>query len=662
MATSHCTPPKAAALVEPPPPNTSGAFSSQSHSALRDRYAVIVIVDGGRMAEIKRLVDAGRLPTVKRLFYDNGAVFTHATSTAPTLSMPGHQAIMTGLYPGNHGIPDLTWYDRANGTDIDYLSLGGPKRVNSDLINRRLFYAASDVFSDVPHTLFNALRGQEGFVSYEFIYDGASVVHPKRLIKPVWKALAEKRYEYLDIDAMQAAIDAWRTHPVFPRLTAIACYSIDDLSHEFTPDSDRVRMAYEGIDRGLRTLEETAAARGVLDRMTWVLTADHGQHPTQGKEVKLSTVFELLGFKASENKRFADDVIHIKARNVGDAQIYLKLGANWRDAPSYAELTALALPRSPELTLLSALRRSEGVGFIAIRKDFHTLHLFDQDSDALIRGLEYGNTKLLSYTPLSSTNDNDPLGYTGEPSMHGKWTPGRFYDARAWAEMSRDARRPDAVVALSQLFESPDAPDIFLITRPEYTIGESKPSNHGSLERDDMQVPLLLSGPDIRKGHYVVARIVDIYPTLLSVFGIAEDPALYDGERLDEALSISGSPDTPRIAVLPALAELEAFFADHPDYSRVIDKDGFHRDLAASVGPYPAADTRGLLEKETARLAHALKRIDTWQPAVKAKSPAQKFAVAKQRRLLRLMDWERAKIQARLTRLYEIEIYLKDRE
>jgi predicted AlkP superfamily pyrophosphatase or phosphodiesterase len=78
---------------------------------------------------------------------------------------------------------------------------------------------------------------------------------------------------------------------------------------------------------------------------------------------------------------------------------------------------------------------------------------------------------------------------------------------------------PYAYERISQLFDSPNAPDL-VVNAKSYAFGR-QPGQHGNLDVIQSRSPLIFSGPGVRKGVIVeaLARHVDIAPTIARVMG-----------------------------------------------------------------------------------------------------------------------------------------------
>ena len=89
---------------------------------------------------------------------------------------------------------------------------------------------------------------------------------------------------------------------------------------------------------------------------------------------------------------------------------------------------------------------------------------------------------------------------------------------RAFVE-SEKLTYPYACERISQLFDSPNAPDL-IVNPKSYAFGR-QPGQHGALDVIQSRSPLVFSGPGVRKGEVVEAdaRQIDIAPTIARVLG-----------------------------------------------------------------------------------------------------------------------------------------------
>ena len=87
-------------------------------AAGRPKHVVGFLFDGTNANVIYDMAMRGEAPNVKRLI-DMGTAFGHGAMAAlPTITLANHTSIITGAYPGHHGILNNAWYDRRLGKQV----------------------------------------------------------------------------------------------------------------------------------------------------------------------------------------------------------------------------------------------------------------------------------------------------------------------------------------------------------------------------------------------------------------------------------------------------------------------------------------------------------------------------------------------------------------
>src|SRR6188768_1191851 len=82
----------------------SNSIQAQRTSA---PYVILVSFDGFRHDYVEKY----NTPTFKAI-YKNGAHAEAMMPSFPSKTFPNHYTIVTGLYPGHHGLVDNTFYDK----------------------------------------------------------------------------------------------------------------------------------------------------------------------------------------------------------------------------------------------------------------------------------------------------------------------------------------------------------------------------------------------------------------------------------------------------------------------------------------------------------------------------------------------------------------------
>lgn len=87
-------------------------------------------------------------------------------------------------------------------------------------------------------------------------------------------------------------------------------------------------------------------------------------------------------------------------------------------------------------------------------------------------------------------------------------------------------------MSILRSYHAPRGGDVVLWTLPLYFWGKygekDLGSTHGTFYRYDSEVPVLLSGPGVRPGHYGMHEMVDLAPTLSHLIGVVS-PAACEG-------------------------------------------------------------------------------------------------------------------------------------
>ncbi|MBC7911644.1 MAG: alkaline phosphatase family protein, partial [Pyrinomonadaceae bacterium] len=133
--------------------------SAQARSqASRPRLVLLIVVDQFRYDYLERFGDLFAANGIRRLQRD-GASWAEANyDHTPTYTAPGHATLMTGTWPGEHGIIANAWYERETGkrvssvTDDATLLLGGregekgssPRRLLVSTLGDELRFATND--------------------------------------------------------------------------------------------------------------------------------------------------------------------------------------------------------------------------------------------------------------------------------------------------------------------------------------------------------------------------------------------------------------------------------------------------------------------------------------------------------------------------------------
>src|SRR5262249_18037672 len=108
-------------------PRADGLFVGiQDGHAIRDMLdlddlpqpGIGFLFDGTNANVLYDMVRRGEAPNVAALI-EHGVAFEHGAMAAmPTVTLANHTSIITGAYPGHHGVLHNAWFDRATGEQI----------------------------------------------------------------------------------------------------------------------------------------------------------------------------------------------------------------------------------------------------------------------------------------------------------------------------------------------------------------------------------------------------------------------------------------------------------------------------------------------------------------------------------------------------------------
>ncbi|MCC6920184.1 MAG: alkaline phosphatase family protein [Alphaproteobacteria bacterium] len=216
-----------------------------------DATLIVVSLDGFRADYVSR----GKTPTIAAL----SAAGVHASAmrpSFPSVTMPNHYTLVTGLYPDRHGIVDNTMRDPAIPGWF-----GVEPKVEDD---PRWWNGATPLWVTAE---------KAGIRSGAVAWPGAAVAIRGTLPSQV----APYAPDFAPAAEVATAL-GWLDQPEGrrPRLLLLHFSPVDEAGHAFGPDSPQVDAALGEVDAALAALVDGLKARGLYDRTNLVLLSDHG--------------------------------------------------------------------------------------------------------------------------------------------------------------------------------------------------------------------------------------------------------------------------------------------------------------------------------------------------------------------------------------------------
>lgn len=545
------------------------AFSSPKQ--VNDVYVIHFVLDGANRDFFYEKLAEGKFPTVEEVFVKNGAHFKNAVSAFPTTSVAIYQGFASGLLPGNCGIPFLGRYDRKQKKIIDYLTPSGIKMVSPDFVNNHDPDAETTMFDLVKPSaaVYSGFSKGADYKSWEWHF-----------FKIGWSNLVRNNLLEIDRHAYNSLMDIFQK-PLkeIPRYSLVGLYSADISGHEHGPKSDEVVEALTQFDLFLKKFIAMLREKGIWKKTYLIVSADHGMHSVSKKfdhkkeieKIGLDVVMSGMVKKGSDltasNRGVSTSQIYVLENDVEDvAKALLKLSG-----------TKFVVSKSGDRSVIhDTFGRKATISCLDIDREYWCSYEFD-------------------------TQKGDPLNYSSDSRMK-HLLDGTIHHSREWLEASASTEYPDNVLSLWQIFRDGRAGEIFLVAKDDMIFRKKKNGSHGSNNREDMGIPLMLSGPTVKKGAFNTIRGVDIYPIMLDWFGIEGN--ISDGVNPFDGEVFRQKP------MLKDLAAIEWILSKHPPLSKLV---GFEEVLQKEIMPVvPASRFSKLLpfaRAEGKRFSDGLKKM-----------------------------------------------------
>lgn len=217
----------------------------------------------------------------------------------PTKTFPNHYTIVTGLYPGHHGVVANTMWD-------DEMKAGFK-------MSDRKAVADSRWWSGEPIWVTAAKRGQK---SATLFWPGSEAAIGG--VRPAYWVEHDSKFSHSDrLNWVLGKLDL----PVKDRPTFLTLYfqDVDDAGHDFGPDTLQTGDAVRRVDATMGRLMAGLRARGIDGKVNTIVVADHGMIATSNeRKIFLEDHLDL------ETVRVVDwsPVLAIKAKDGNDERVF----------------------------------------------------------------------------------------------------------------------------------------------------------------------------------------------------------------------------------------------------------------------------------------------------------------------------------------------------
>lgn len=249
------------------------------------------LLDGTNANVLHDLVAGGALPNIARLM-SMGTTLAHgAMSSLPTVTLANHTAILTGCYPGHHGILNNAWWDRASGqqiitnspvhwmTSMEHLD---PTVESLYAAVRRHFPGSLAISVNEPcdhladYSIFDLMRRGEPLP--EIPRADALPDATERFVRPVKDYEVASRIDHTAVDQF---CGIWGGHYrgvewPRPKFSWVNFTLTDAAFHEGGPYSEIATASLIDTDARVGRCLAAVEAAGAWDTTAFFVTADHG--------------------------------------------------------------------------------------------------------------------------------------------------------------------------------------------------------------------------------------------------------------------------------------------------------------------------------------------------------------------------------------------------
>lgn len=473
-------------------------------------------IDGLNAEPLYEALDAGELPNLGKVFGESFRV-ERAASAFPTSTIPCQASLATGCYPSKHGLVGNSWFDRFSkqpkyrnyNDSAPGLTFYGrkyfkapsvvlPPRTGPAPANTDLSGSARTVYEEV------SLHYARSAVMFNQINRGArDWIRPGRMEIAQFALCHDGHLEFSHYEraAMKRTVAHLNRIRKLPRLFMAYLPGMDGHTHRYGPKAQGGYLKTV-IDPLLGMLFESLGERRQLKDFTFVLTSDHGHAavtPDKAHRISADDVGAILrehgrtpfiGHQGQGLRSF-DTILmphggsmHISVKN--------RITRRWYDLPELkTDLFPLALAF---MDAAKSERFNVAPGWldIALVKD-HISHRY-----LVVRD-------------------------------HKVYTVEKFFAAPAHVE-----KYPDGARRVRGLYNR-YSPDLVLLSNYDngfhFSPNHTRSGMHGNLAAGDSVVPILFSGPNIAARRVAEGSIVDVAPTICSMFGATLHSA--EGNVLD---------------------------------------------------------------------------------------------------------------------------------
>lgn len=496
------------------------------------RGAIVFLVDGLNARVVEEMLGQGQLPALKKYFVDRGLYAPRAAASTPTVTIANLTSVVTGQFPGHHGVTGVNWFDRNQLIWRNYDSIAQKNTLDGD-------YSAATLYELLNDELTFSLFFQPHRGATKFFENWTSAAPPFIF---GW-------YEFVDrltLWRFQQAADLSRQVGRLPALTIAYLLAPDFEAYEHGVSSSQYVQALQHTDRQIGRVMGDIERAGLLEKVVVALVSDHGMSDVRGHFRLQRFLSKQEGLKIGSTHWWEQDPFeerledHEKVTTVpyGSGDRYWALCMRkpirraghiigmepWLQRPSAEDLRAYPTRGGPA-DLPEILVQQPAVDAVAYAAGPNRARIRRRSGEVEFRQ-DGGRGTAITYHVISGTN---VLGW--EEQVSPQALRGEPLSERQWLQETIDTDYPDVPAQILSYFRAQRAGDLAVFATPGWDFNDAHKAGHGGLGPADVFVPLMLAGPGVPHARLEAARTVDLAPTLLKLLGRPIPPGL-DGAPL----------------------------------------------------------------------------------------------------------------------------------
>lgn len=492
---------------------------------------IVFMVDGLNPTIFEQMLAAGELPAIERHFISRGLYAPRAVVNLPSVTLANQTSLVTGCWPGHHGVTGITWFDRNRLLYRNYATIAQKNTLDGD-------YLAPTIFERLPDRTTFSLFYQAHRGATKFVENWISAGPPFYF---GWHGFVDR----ITLNRFDMVADVARARNEWPAVTFVYQLYPDMAGYDHGL-GEQYREAIRHVDTQLGRVLADLGRAGLLEKLHLVLVADHGFVPVERHfnvddflacQLGLAVGRERHWEKTPFERRLEIYQPH-QAVTYGSGDRYwaiclrkpIRQGgrcvgfAPWPRRPGVDDLRSYPIG-DRRVDLVAELLATPAVDAVAYAAGADTARVATAGGVVEFAQPD-GRGGAISYRVLEG---RDPLGYAAAGA--GDLLNGRAWPIDRWLSGTLDAPYPAIAPQMVAYFRAPRAGDLALFASAGWDFGPDHRAGHGGLDPEEMLAPMIIAGPGIEPRRIRDATTADLTPTILDILG-RDVPEDCDGRSL----------------------------------------------------------------------------------------------------------------------------------